>query len=488
MKKITTQLFLLFLLVCSISITKLQAQTCSVLLSQPIYGTNGNVVVTGQASFPVGWYSNINVDFGDGQVNTTIYNQNSLTLTHTYIANGNFTIYATIQAFNPSDTTQNCFSTAVVPVSVTNITTCNLQTSVNYFVVSQNSISISASANMPVINEFLMIDGQQIPYADSTFYSFMQTGQHQICYYASSADTLNPCSDTVCVIYDNSNSNTNCNMQVTVSAVALSANVAQITGNANSAYNYSYISIDGQLFSGIDTMTYTFNNSGQHQICYYASYQDSTTFCSDSTCVMFNTNGGGSINCQASFYIWQDSLNTNTTVWLGINNSTGTPPFTYAWDFGDGTTSTQPYPVHVYNTPGNYVICLQITDANGCTSSMCDSSALFRLTQLAQIGSLAIYPPGTAVGVKSEEGNISYSVLPNPAEENSNLIFNANKAEQMDIEAVNLLGESLFKFNVQSNIGKNSIELPTSTLSSGYFLLKLTKGKQKPIVLRLIKR
>jgi hypothetical protein len=487
MKKITTQLFLLCLIITSFSVSKLQAQNCFISLSQPVYGANGNVSISGQASIPSGWYSNIDVNYGDGSINTTIYNQTSLSLYHTYMANGNYTITATIQAFNPSDTTQSCFSTSVTSVTITNVTTCNLATSVNYFEVSQNTINITANANMPVINQYLVIDGQTMPYSDSTFYTFTQTGQHQVCYYASSADSLNPCTDTACTIYDNTNNNTNCNLQTTVNVTALSSDVAQITGNVNTFYNYSYISIDGQIFSGYDTLTNIFNTAGQHQICYYASYQDSASFCADSSCIIF-TSGSGNLNCQASFYIWQDSLNTNTTVWLGINNSTGTPPFAYVWDFGDGTSSTQAYPVHVYNTPGNYVICLQMTDANGCTSSMCDSSALFRLSQLAQIGSLAIYPPGTAVGVKSEEGNVSYSVLPNPAEENSNLVFNANKAEQMEIESLNLLGESLFKFNVQSNIGTNKIELPTSTLSSGYFLLKLTNGKQKPIVLRLIKR
>jgi PKD repeat protein len=487
MKKISTHLFLLCLIISSFSVSKIQAQNCFISLSQPIYGTNGNVAITGQASFPSGWNSNIDVNYGDGSINASIYNQTSITLNHTYIVNGNYTITAYIQAFNPLDTTQSCFSTAVINVSITNINTCNLQTSVNYFVVSQNTINIMANANMPVINQYLVIDGQQMPYADSTFYTFTQSGQHQICYYASSADSLNPCTDTACVIYDNTNNNTNCNLQVSVFATALSSNVAQIAGVTNSIYNYSFITIDGQQFSGVDTMTYTFNNAGQHQVCYYASYQDSSTFCSDSSCVIFNSNGGPT-SCQASFYIWQDSLNTNTTVWLGINNSTGTPPLTYFWNFSDGSSSNQAYPVHVFNTPGNYVICLTITDANGCSSSMCDSSALLRLSQLAQIGSLAIYPPGTAIGLKSEEGNISYNVLPNPAEENSNLVFTSTKAEQMEVEAVNLLGASLFKFNVQSNIGSNNIELPTSTLSSGYFLLKLTKGKQKPIVLRLIKR
>lgn len=43
----------------------------------------------------------------------------------------------------------------------------------------------------------------------------------------------------------------------------------------------------------------------------------------------------------------------------------------WIWDFGDGTidNSGNPNPTHTYATPGTYPVSLQVTDANGCTSS-----------------------------------------------------------------------------------------------------------------------
>ena len=38
----------------------------------------------------------------------------------------------------------------------------------------------------------------------------------------------------------------------------------------------------------------------------------------------------------------------------------------FFWDFGDGTTSTDESPVHVYNTPGTYVIKMIATDTSTC--------------------------------------------------------------------------------------------------------------------------
>ncbi len=44
---------------------------------------------------------------------------------------------------------------------------------------------------------------------------------------------------------------------------------------------------------------------------------------------------------------------------------TGTTPFTYAWTFGEGTTSTEQNPVHIYTNVGTYDVSLTVTNAVG---------------------------------------------------------------------------------------------------------------------------
>ena len=52
------------------------------------------------------------------------------------------------------------------------------------------------------------------------------------------------------------------------------------------------------------------------------------------------------------------------------NSTTGTPPLTYAWDFGDATTSNLANPPpHTYNNTGTYTVSLVATDGNGCTTT-----------------------------------------------------------------------------------------------------------------------
>ncbi len=47
-----------------------------------------------------------------------------------------------------------------------------------------------------------------------------------------------------------------------------------------------------------------------------------------------------------------------------LDQSTGLP-FSWSWDFGDGSTSTDQAPVHTYTTPGTYTVTLTVENING---------------------------------------------------------------------------------------------------------------------------
>ena len=47
----------------------------------------------------------------------------------------------------------------------------------------------------------------------------------------------------------------------------------------------------------------------------------------------------------------------------------GTPPYTYTWDFGDGTTSDEQNPTHAYSNIGEYEITFRVRDAGNLTAT-----------------------------------------------------------------------------------------------------------------------
>ncbi len=102
-------------------------------------------------------------------------------------------------------------------------------------------------------------------------------------------------------------------------------------------YNVSLITWDtsGQIDTIVQPSPFYLTGSGADFILNYAS------------------------NCQGS---------TITTT----NNSVNA--ISYAWNFGDGTTSTLFEPTHVYSTVGiNYIVSLTVTDSSGCTDFMARS-------------------------------------------------------------------------------------------------------------------
>jgi PKD repeat protein len=66
----------------------------------------------------------------------------------------------------------------------------------------------------------------------------------------------------------------------------------------------------------------------------------------------------------------------NSTIVTFLNRTAGASA--YKWDFGDGTTSTESTPQHVYRSTGVFVVCLTATNACGI-SNICDTLTLLSL-------------------------------------------------------------------------------------------------------------
>jgi PKD repeat protein len=79
------------------------------------------------------------------------------------------------------------------------------------------------------------------------------------------------------------------------------------------------------------------------------------------------------------------------------NNSSATG---WLWNFGDGTTSTQENPTHIYQTDGDYVVTLTITTANCTLSSFGSAFADEAVAQDAESASGGSEPPGAAIQVE----------------------------------------------------------------------------------------
>ncbi|MDD5219480.1 MAG: Ig-like domain-containing protein, partial [Candidatus Bipolaricaulis sp.] len=99
----------------------------------------------------------------------------------------------------------------------------------------------------------------------------------------------------------------------------------------------------------------------------------------------------------------------------------GRTPYSYLWEFGDGTTSTAESPSHRYALPGDYTVSLTVADASGVTSTA-RRDLMVAEPPFATADNGGPYCPGQTIELYGD-GGVSYrwmgpagftSDLPNP--------------------------------------------------------------------------
>ncbi len=95
--------------------------------------------------------------------------------------------------------------------------------------------------------------------------------------------------------------------------------------------------------------------------------------------------------CHAAFAAHQSNPAQQTIEFTDQSTSNGTIS-SWAWDFGDGQTSTAHSPGHTYAEPGTYLVCLTITDDGGCTSHVCHHVIVHHLVSNACHAAFTVHP------------------------------------------------------------------------------------------------
>lgn len=148
--------------------------------------------------------------------------------------------------------------------------------------------------------------------------------------------------------------------------------------------------------------------------------------------------------------IFSSTVSTNTVTFTNTSDAT----VSCFWDFGDGNTSTNCNPIHVYTSPGTYTVCLTVqTDAcNGTTS--CSTVTIL----------------STGINEQNISANISF--MPNPA---SDILFidvkNSVLPQTIDATIYNLLGTEMSRGILSQQQGKYKMNV--SLLPVGVYFVKL---------------
>ena len=157
--------------------------------------------------------------------------------------------------------------------------------------------------------------------------------------------------------------------------------------------------------------------------------------------------------CNAHFRARGDSL-ANT---LNFRSRPSSPGATYAWDFGDGSTSTDPAPQHTYAAAGIYYVCLTVTNTNAggtCSDTKCDSVDTNMPAQPHHPGHHHREASATSSTDDISNATAKVSVYPNPMTENAT-IYLENTSGNATLRIYGINGQIVLTKQVGN--GENSI-------------------------------
>lgn len=262
--------------------------------------------------------------------------------------------------------------------------------------------------------------------------------------------------------------------------------VANFTYQPNPANNYEIMFYNQSAWGntsqwyfgdgGTSTQTnpsHIYTSAGTYTVCLTTTGGGCTgTFC-DTIQVGANT------GCNAYFTIYPDSNLAHT--YNAINLCSGVQPVVCTWSWGDGNTSTGNSPTHTYAGPGMYTICVSMTDANGCTSTYCDSSYLLRMDATPITVNVL-----NGMNAVQEIASISNaSLYPNPTNDEVTLKFNSTSSEAF-ISVFDFTGRLVNEFTVSSNGKYFQTKLEVSEWSNGIYLIKISSdGKSQMLKLQV---
>ncbi|MGJ8661008.1 MAG: GEVED domain-containing protein [Bacteroidota bacterium] len=151
------------------------------------------------------------------------------------------------------------------------------------------------------------------------------------------------------------------------------------------------------------------------------------------------------------------------------NTTTGGGNPTYAWNFGDGNTSTDTDPIHIYNAVGTFYVTLTVTNDCG-TSTFGDSITVttLGLEEIAGLGTIAVYP--------------------NPSNGLFQIDFNTNNDMNITVQVTNVLGESVYVKDLGSINGTHKDAIDIANAAPGVYYVTIVSNNETVLTSKLIKQ
>lgn len=303
--------------------------------------------------------------FGDGLVG------DAANPVHIYLSAGNYRVVHYIK-----DTLHKCYDSAVKEFTIA-ASLCDLinakfewrKDSINPSKIFFINQSMPNPAPTSVVYKWTFGDG-----TSSTNFSpdhiYSAPGQYNVCLtvsYLSTGSTTPVCTKTFCSIVTIPQP---CNLQPYFTWAVDPANLLAVKftnktvlTSATAQYKWSFGDGAGSTEAN---PVHAYTKAGVYKVCLVVTISNTCTqeYCLDVTV--------RDCNFDAGFNWVLDSIYPMSGVKFNpVLGPLTVMPTSTKWTFGDGTTSTEYSPLHQYQQPGTYKVCLRVEYFAGCVKEVC---------------------------------------------------------------------------------------------------------------------
>lgn len=213
---------------------------------------------------------------------------------------------------------------------------------------------------------------------------YYEGGNYTVCLIIEHSDSLYNCMDSICktiVIPDTINCEAIYTYEIDpddpMKVHFYDLSIGNIT---DWEWNFG----DGNI-SNEQNPVHTFSGPASYMVCLKVENSDTAEHCLHFICESITLDD--STFCTSDFIAVADSNSQVMYQYTFYDESSGNPDL-WMWKFGDGNISHDQNPIHTYDEPGIYEVCLETWNTNypGCTDSYC---ILVKTADYHQLGGLA---------------------------------------------------------------------------------------------------
>lgn len=222
--------------------------------------------------------------------------------------------------------------------------------------------------------------------------------------------------------------------------------------------------------------------------------------CTDPNAINFNPDANiddGSceyeFECGISFTVTPDSTGAQV-IWITPSDNIFNA-VEVLWDFGDGNTSSDLFPIHTYAGDGPYMLCLTALFQDPGSNEFCEITYCAELTDeminppgmQTQGFSINVIDPSGTTGISETDLISDLNVWPNPASSHVQLEFSLDNSENIAIVLFDVAGKRVQADSFAASNGSNLYQIDVSNLTPGMYLVRLT-GEHNQTTTRLVKQ